>query len=618
MPMALPLPSAAFHRLSCVALFCLGALLGARGQEPKDRKERKDVAIPPPPPVALELKVDRGQDIIIPLRIYGQRNETLTFLIRKPPKTGQLSGLKMTTANAAIVHYRSTKDHNVHTDVFEYSVKSSDGVSAAVPVQIEIIDQPPELAGPAEVLFPSQITGTSVTQSVELINRGGMTAEGECRVESPWKLESPAEYRVAPGARLFAKVTFAPEKAGDFLGELRFSSQPERPVVLRGIARDALAVKPASLRLVREASALVRAAVFELTNHTETDQTVRLMADQRLLCENELTIRPGQTVPVVVRTAENDPAELDGTVTLQAGPYISQVTVTAAALPAMIRAVERSIDLGVVTANTPGNGKLTLRNSGGLAGRATVAATVPFRVPSQPFDLPPGATVEVPISLDPYAPGAVEQGIQVRSGSESFTIPAKAIIVPPGASARSGGGRSSADAGDMSPPSTPMPVSVHEIEFGKADPKTLVRPILVEPTRCTLEWHSELSDSPTFVAERRQLYIGNDGKIATRWEKLPFKIERSGSHVHGTLDKLAPGLRYTVRVRSVDRYGDPGPRVFETSFSTTALRPSNAKASILTALVLAAAGGGAFFFWRRRQQEPPRRTAGLKKTQRIA
>lgn len=592
-------------------------MVSAWAEEPKDRKERKDVAIPPPPPVAVEMKVDRGQDVIIPLRIYGQRNEALTFLIRKPPKTGQVSGLKMTTANSAIVHYRSTNDHAVHTDVFEYSVKSSEGVSAAVPVQIEIIDLPPELAGPAEVLFPTQIAGTATTQTVELINRGGMTAEGECRVEAPWKLESPAEYRVPPGARFLAKVTFAPDKAGDFLGEVRFSSQPERPVVLRGIAREALAVKPASLRLAHEAATSVRAAVFELTNHTENDQVVRLIADRRLLCESELTIRSGQTVPVVVRTAENDAAELDGTITLQAGPYISQVSVVAAALPAKIEAAERSIDLGVVTANTPGHARLTLRNRGGVAGRATLTAPLPFRVPLQPFDLPPGDQVEVPISLEPYPPGAVEQAIQIDPGGPSFNVPIKVIIVPPGASAmRSGGGSSPSDSPDTRALSTPMPMSVHDIEFGQADPRTVVRPILVEPTRCTLEWHGELSDSPTFVAERRQLYI-DDGKIATRWEKLPWKVERSGLFVHGTFDHLAPGQRYTVRIRSVDRDGDPGPRVFETSFSTAVPQPSKAKTGVITVLLLAGAGAGAFLFWRRRQQEPPLRTAGLKKTQRI-
>jgi hypothetical protein len=615
MPTVLPPSTAAFHRFLYVALLCLGAVTAAYGEGTKDRKERKDVAIPPPPPIAQEIKVDRGQEVIIPLRIYGQRNEALTFLIRKPPKTGQLSGLKMTTANSAIIHYRSTNDHNVHTDVFEYSVKSSDGVSAAVPVQIEIIDQPAELAGPAEVLFPPQLAGTTVTQTVELMNRGGMTAEGECRVEPPWKLEGAPEYRIAPGARLFAKVTFAPDRAGDFLGDLRFSSQPDRPVVLRGISRDALAVKPASLRLATEAATPVRAAVFELTNNTETEQTVRVMADKRLLCESELTIRSGQTLPVVVRTAEDDAAELDTTLTLQTGPHIAQVSVLATALPATIRAVERAIDLGIVTANTMGNGKLTLRNRGGQAGRATLSVPAPFRVSPQPVDLSPGATVEVPVTLEPYAPGAIEQAIQVRAGSDSFNVPIKAIIVAPGTSASRG--RSSSDSpAEMSAPSTPMPMNVHDIEFGKADPKTIVRPILVEPTRCVLEWHAELSDAQSFVAERRQLYF-DDGKIAARWEKLSLKIERTGQYVHGTIDKLAPGQRYTVRVLGVDRYGDPGPRVFETSFGTAVPKPSRVKSSLLVLVVLAAAGAGAFLFWRR-NQPPPRRTAGLKKTQRIA
>lgn len=584
----------------------------------EERRERKDVAVPPPQPVPGQIKVERGHDAIVPLRIYGQSNQALTFVVRKLPRAGRLSELKSTSANTATVRYRPPDDHTVHRDVFEYAVKSFEGVSAAVAVQIEITDQPPELAGPAEVLFPPRLVGTEETQTIELINRGGMTAEGECRVEKPWRLESPSSYRVDPGGRLFAKVTFEPEKAGDFLGELRLSSQPDRAVILRGIAQDGLAVKPAQLPLATDATTLVRAGVFELTNNTPAEQIVRVATDSRVIVERELRLAAGQTLPVMVRTAAEDADALKAEVTLAAGALHARVEVSAGALPAAIRAVERTIDLGLVPGGTLSTGQLTLRNAGGSTGWATVSVQPPFRVPPQRIDIAPGRTAQVPITLDAADVGAAEQAVQVRTASGTFAVPVRAIVTAPGSTPpRLAHSMPELPNANAVPLSTPMPASVHDFEPGRADAKQIVRPVLSEPTRCILEWRAELSGAPAFIAERRELLM-QGGQLFAKWEAFPsFRIERTGPTVRGIFENLRPSHRYTVRVLESGPETRRGAQVFQTSFDTPLGKSARTRSSLLATLgvLLACAAGAVAWRWRRSTPSKPARV--LKKTERL-
>lgn len=603
-------PSSVFNRSLCAVLLCLAA-------HAEDRRERKDVAIPPPQPVPQEISVERGEDVIIPLRIYGQRNQVLTFLIRKPPRGGQVSGLKNTGANSAIVHYRATVDRTVRQDVFEYAVKSTEGVSAAVPVRIEIIDKPPDLAGPAEVLFPPQLNGSAKVQTIELLNRGGTTAEGECLVAPPWRIEGGAKYRVEPGGRFFAKVAFVPDKAGDFLGELRLTSQPDRAVILRGIAHDALAVNPPALRLVLDPSTLVRAGVIEVTNNTDSAQIVRLSAGARLRTEPELRIEPGRTAPLMVRTQPDDATALDAELLLDSGAHRARVAVSAVPLPPIFRAVERTIDLGLVPGGTIGAGQLTLRNAGGAAGWAALAATPPFRIDPQRVELAPGATATVAVTVDGSAVGTIEQTVEVRSASGSFTVPLRAVIVAPGSApprlSRSAGELPSA--ASATPRATPMPASVHDLDLGRADPRQAVHQIMREPTRCIFEWDADLNPPGKLTAQRCELSI-QGGNLTEQWLPMPnFSTAQTGRLVRGTFDKLSPSRRYTVRVLAVTE--STRTQVFQTSFDTPPAASRLGKTSLLLVLCAAAIALVIFVSWQRRRP-PVKRTSVLKKTQRIA
>ena len=601
-----------------VGLVVVNSLVAWGADDRKDRK-KEPLVIPPPQPVPQEIKVERGEDIIVPLKIYGRRNQPLTFLIRRNPKAGKLSGLKSIEAEAAIVHYRSNQDRSVTRDSFEYAVRSGEGVSAPVLVQIEIIDQPPDLAGPAEVPFAQRLVGTEETQTIEFINRGGMVAEGTCEVSGAWRLDSPPEYRIDPGAHLFVKVTFAPDRPGDFLGELRLTSQRERTIVLRGAAQMALEIQPPLVRLGADPITLVRAGVFELTNNTETELTARLESSERLLLDREIKLGPKASVPVMVRTAPQDAGQLEAAVTVRSGTFEAKVPITAAPLPATIRPVQRTIDLGFAPSNSVAFGQMQLRNHGGVVGIAQVTAPEPFHVEAQRYEVGAGAIVDVPITVEVFATGTIEKPIQVQTSLGTVEVPVRVVIGSLGTRAPKASVSSSisSSASTPAPSADILPLTIHDLDFEKkVDPKEVVRIASLEPTRCVFEWSADFNPANTFVAEQRELVM-EGGQFSVRWNRLySFEYEHLGERVQGRMKSLTPGRRYTVRVIALTPKGGLGPQVFQTTFDTPGKPKTGPKITLLGVLSVLGTGLVGAAVWFRFRPKPAQKVLA-KKTQRI-
>ena len=144
-----------------VVQWTLALLALAGGVLAAERDDRGKPALPKPPPQPVEysLKVKRGEKLAVPLKIYGSQRETLRFLIRKQPAKGRLSKVQTIDKESARVIYEPPKDLEVVADRFTYAVQSSSGVSAAVDVAIEIVDDPPLLGIPDTVEFQSVLAG---------------------------------------------------------------------------------------------------------------------------------------------------------------------------------------------------------------------------------------------------------------------------------------------------------------------------------------------------------------------------------------------------------------------------------------------------------------------------
>ena len=235
-----------------VLLGC-GVLAGAPPVACAERIKEPPPAIPPPAQ-PLSVKVARGESVAILLRIYGRKNQALRYLIRTPPQHGKLTAPRAVELEVSSVTYTPPADLSIVRDRFAYAVQNSAGVSAAADVLITIVDVPAEIGVPEVLNFPMLLVGGTSTQTLEINNRGGGLAEGRVTVDEPWRIDGPANYRIAGGERAVLKVVFAPKEPGIFDTVMRFSSQPGTTLPIHGEARGALTASPAKVRNSRVSS----------------------------------------------------------------------------------------------------------------------------------------------------------------------------------------------------------------------------------------------------------------------------------------------------------------------------------------------------------------------------
>jgi hypothetical protein len=594
----------------------MGAALPAGAAEKKE---------PPPPPPALpvpqDIQVLRGQEREITLKIHGKKNQPITYLIRKQPQSGTLTQPTNTEAEVAVVKYRPPEDRKVTQDSFQYAARSEEGVSAAVAVNIKIVDVPATLSIPQENTFPQRLVGTEEVQVIEFENLGGSMAEGEAFVDAPWQIEGSSAYRIEPKGRGFLRVKFAPQKSGRFTGELRFSSQTDRVTTLRGTAVDAIAVNPPLLALQPELTTMIRAGAVELTNHTDAPLTVKASATPPLKVDPEITLASGETRPFVVRTEPGDAMQITGKVVFEAGTFRSELSVSAETLPALIRPVQPFVNFGQVPISEDARFELPLQNFGGRTGTATLSAPPPLRVPNQPITLTPGQLMAVPIGIASGTRGSIESTVEIRMETGVSTVAVRgsmmtgiARVGPTPAPQPGPGARSTGTAAK----SGPLPWSPYEIDLQQpVDQRLIGKLVGLSPKSCAIEWRADLSSASKFAAEMRELAFA-DGQLVQKWNAhAAFDTQKVGDRVRGTIRGLQPGRLYTVRIRAVKDGKISGPAVIQTAFTTPVPEKAFSRLGWKTMVFAIALILGGAWYWKRRRNTPPAPVVDARKTQRI-
>jgi hypothetical protein len=596
----------------------LALACGDSGAFSKDKEKKVTPPPPPPQPIPQKVKVLRDSMIDIPLRIYGRKNQSVTFLIRLQP-AGKLTAPKNTEREAAVVQYRPPVNPAVTTDSFEYAARSDLGVSAPAVVEIEIIDIPAALIAPVEVLFGPILTGETDKETIEIQNQGGSVTEGDLMVNAPWRVEVSPHYRIEPGQRRSVAITFAPDKPGDFTAELRFSSQPDRVTTLRGKALSALEAKPAILRLEPIVGAMIRAAGLEIVNHTSEPQTVRVTGSPRLITDTPLALNPGQSSTIMVRTNKDDVRPLEVELVLESNTHRTVVPVRAEALPGVLQSDSTNVEL---RAPTPGGelvGMFTVRNLGGVSANADLVPDPEFQVSPNKVSLPASGEARIDVRLIKGVNPPIEGSIYLKSGDHSQKIAVSAWGESKGTApmARNDSKRTRKPARERDHVERPSQWSPYETDpAAPIDPVNIVRTVAMSATSCSLEWHVERTSATQFVAETRELRIEN-GELAKHWHKhAAFRVDRIGNHFRGTIEQLEPSRMYTIRVRGLNDRGEPEATIFEASITT---RPPLAKTSstIWKALLAVVAIAVAGFVILRRLRASAAPAFDPKKTQRM-
>ena len=587
-----------------LALCAAGALLGAL---PPARSDAKKDPLPeaPPPALPLAVKVARGETAEIALRIYGRKNEALKYLIRTPPQAGKLTEPKVVEREVSRVTYTPPTDLAVTRDRFTYAVQNGAGVSAAVEVVITITDRPAELALPGALDFAPMLAGAAVAKTFEIRNRGGGLAEGLAEVEAPWKIEGAGKYRLAAGGRAVFKIIFAPEKGGAFESAVRFSSQPESGVRVRGEALEAIAAVPARIILQNAAGDAVRAGTFELTNQTGEEQRVTLSGGARLQVPAELTVPAQGRVSVPVQTAAADVAALEGEVRAEAAGLTVRVAVRAARVGPLVRAVSGPVLFGRVDAARAASVSFELENFGGAEASVSWEIGAPFAVEPASLVLAAGQKKTLAVRTQPAAAGKYRAWMTAKTGEQKLEIPVEAelfakagMAAAPRVAARAAAGRSAADepetAADEPPATLALPPDVAElrVELIRPDGVVLTR---LKPTGVTIEWLVALDEAAErFRFESRRVVVDAAGEMKVVWNELPkVAVHRAGTKQEAEISGLQPGVAYGVRVLPLGPSGKVGLPLFTQFFVTPEGEKLGAKFTLLRGLfvVLAACAG---------------------------
>jgi len=586
-------------------------------------KKEKKVTPPPAPPPTMpqKIKVLRDSTIDITLRIYGRKNQSISYLVRRQP-LGTLTPPKNTELEVAVVQYRPPSDRTITTDFFEYASRSDLGVSAPATVEIEIVDIPAEIIAPVEITFGPILTGSTEKQTIDIENRGGTVAEGDLFVNPPWRIEVSPHYRLEPSQRRSVAITFAPDKPGDITADLRFSSQPDRVTTLRGKSLAALEARPTSLRLDPVAGALIRAGGLEVVNHTTEPQTVQVSGSTRVSTDAPLTLAPGQSGTLMVRTSKDDVRPLSGELILESGSHRTVVPIHSAALPGVLQAEAARVELKKNDAGSAPAGEFLIRNLGGDAASADLVTDVEFKLSTSKITLPSGGEARVEVRLADGISPPLDGSIEIKSGGHSQRIVLSALGTPTAATPSS---RTTAKRPVTKTPSHESQTASRAIEWSPyetdptapIDPVNIVRTVDMRPTSCTLEWHVDRSPATRFVAEIRELKIEN-GQLAKYWHKYgAFRVERAGNHFRGTIEELQPSRMYNIRVRGLNKQGESEGTIFEASLTTRPPEPKSGRKT-WTALLIGLGVAGLGYLWFRRLRSGQSDTAfNPTKTQRI-
>ena len=564
-------------------------LTGAFFPEKAGAAPKTNVVPAPPQPVEQRVSVRRGGSVEVPLRIYGTRAQTLGWIVRQQPAHGKLSGVRATGAETAVVTYRPPTNLQVVSDRFTFSVRSNEGVSAPVAVTIAIVDDEPRIVAVAEMDFGALLTGATAVKVLDFTNAGGGIAEGGIEVSAPWRIEGARRYKLAAGDRHVAKIVFAPERAGKFGSEVRFTSQPDRVVAVRGVAEDALAVAPAELVLAQTPGFPLRAGSFELRNNTDAALEVAVAVSPRLVVQGMVHVAAGGVVALAVQVAEKDVAPLEETIAFTAGKIAARLSVRAAALAALVRARPQSVAFRRGTLKE----RIVLGNEGGRETKVHLAIGAPFSIGESSFALAAGVEKEVVVTLASTAAGSAHAMLKITADAGGFEIPVDAEISSTSAATAPAPRRTPGAAPARQEPDPP---AVDDVSSGIL-PAAVVS---VGEKSATFQWQ----DSPPAGAKLRcllrSLSLDADGELVTTFTEYPAsKIEQRGKMNVATVEKLEPGNWYFFRIDAVTADGAP-PLTFA-QIRTPAATPRAPVFSLMRVLIALALLAGGASIWQRKR-----------------
>lgn len=579
-------------RLLIVGTFaaCLPPAIGA-----EEKRNTRPVLDPPPPAMPAAVSVARGGRIEIPLRIYGVQNESLRFLIKKPPMHGRLSEPRPTAREVSSVVYEPPSELAVTADRFTYSVQSHAGVSAPVEVTISIVDLPTQFSVPASIDFGELLAGETAVREIEVANRGGGLAEGTVEVDPPLRVEGRTKYSLHAGDYTYFKIVFAPTEGGIFRREIRYTSDRQFITSVTGSAQAPISAAPTRIELRHSPDSAVRAGAFEIINRTGEDRAFKLRGGPRLQLAAEVTVPAHGRTAVAVSTRADDVAALeDAELRVESGTFALVVPVRAQTVGPILHLPQASVGLGRVDALRGLQSGVEIENVGGTTAQVVAEVGAPFFLPETTFGVAPGERKRIRLNVLPGEPQRYRTWLKFKAGPTEAELEVDAELV----SGMNSPARNARVEERDKPSATPAPVApppwMPDLELAKS-----IRVTHVTPTSADVEWPLDMDGAAAFRLERLILTRDSAGNFRNAWTEIPkTTFSRRPPLWIASLTGLTPNQSQTIRIVPLGPEGQPRAPLVRLDFST-APRVTLPAPRLLPSLAILLLAIGAFALFRR-------------------
>ncbi len=554
--------------------------------------------MPAPPPMAKTgaATVFLDTPAEIPLQLAGRVVEPLSFLIRKGPKHGTLSGLRRTGRNSATLLYTPDARTGPGDDFFSFAAQSVDSpVSAPAMVWIRLVERPPVLEHPGEIDFGRVFLGDKAERPMELTKSGGGVAAGVVRPNSPWRTEKSGEFRLPAGKASPIALVFEPLEERDFIDRVQVGPDQKSVVLLRGSGvtpvawpKDGLVVSPAD----RETGK----AAITFTNNSPSDRTLMVDWPEFLKAAREIRLPAVGTIVAKIEIPAALSLNYEGEAEVRSGNFKGKLPIRIFPGPARLSASpERVLKLESTGNGRALKGQLLVKNTGGASAPLQIIAPpdiVIFPDPSR-LILAGGEEQAFEVQAERLKTGASNQSIRIQSPAcdpvdISLEAPAatesraavpveKFLSIPPGP--------------EPSPTAPPPSANVPRVETADL--------LKSENHDIAISWKLGSPKISGFKIERRRISPGKEGQVIVEW--VPWteaKITVSEGTAVARFSRLPANAFWTIRIIALDDSGNPAPPSPAFQIATKPLKEFHIPGWAWI-LLIAALGAAVFQLWKK-------------------
>ncbi|MEK0447330.1 MAG: hypothetical protein RLZZ399_2651 [Verrucomicrobiota bacterium] len=620
-----------------------------------DSKRKDPLPAAPPLPAPLTLSVERNQTLLVPLRVIGPQTEPVRFLLRAKPEHGTATLLKTQPGSEALVEYRPPSDRSISRDRFSFAAANSNGFSSEAFVQIQITDRSGKVELPARLEFPKARVGFISQQTLLLRNTGDAPVSGTIALSPGWSA-SVDHYALEAQTELSLQISVQPTAPGSLHGSATFSHAPQSPIQLQASVEEWIDAAPDPLVLAAVPGSKTRSGTLHLTNSRPASERVKLESSPALLHPEEITVEPGETLELPIRSQSSQSEPFEGTLRLvrvatDPSPMPHRILVwRAEAIGSSLRVMNDLSQPLIIPADPKLFTPLSLQNDGGREGSWSIHAPPAFVCEPSSLSLLPGKWATVKVATQTTPTERTEDFLEIRGANQTLRIPLVSTPDPrstprepnPIAAQKPAPNRSSSRASAArsrqtssppadSPPSAldtsglpTLPPDPTEASRGSApaDPqmlRLLQRAYHSSQAAIRGSRLSEITDRSALLeipmepgASTQGLLLqilklepDPDHNLQVRWENFPhFRVHSEPSgRVHFRLQNLAPDTTYTLRLLGEEFKNGRRPVLHQCEFTTSPPR----RISKFLLLTLAASGGAWFGFtrWKKHRSRRP-------------